>query len=293
MRVSDTLQYRTVLSQLSAVQNRLLQATKQASSGLRLDRPSVDPTGAAQLARIQASLDATCNYRGVISTVQGDLEMAESTLATATQLTERATELALQGANGAQTAESRNHIAQEVRRLREQLLALANQKGTQGYLFSGTATDTAPFTAAGVFAGDDNDRVAEIGKNDSAVVSVSGARAFTIAGGRDVFADLADLETALLTNDQAAITTSVSIADTCRRQILAARVDAGLKLDRLQTASSVHEQVQLALAKHRGDVADADPVEAYSRFVALQQGLDQAIAVSRSILGSIGKARFG
>lgn len=293
MRVSDSLQYRTVLLQLTGVQRNLHQATKEASSGQRLDRPSVDPVGAARLVRIQSALDATSSYRGVIATARADLELAESTLASATELLTRASELAMHGANGATTDEARQHIAEEVRQIREQLLALANKKGTQGHLFAGTATDTVPFDASGGFFGNDQERVAQVGANDTAVVNVSGAEAFTAAaGGRDVFADLADLESALLANNLSDIAAGVNNSDTCRRQILAARVDAGLRVDRLQTADAVHEQSLLALSSEKSDVVDADAVEAYSRFVSLQQGLDQAIAVSRTILSTLGKGRF-
>ena len=292
MRVSDSLQYRSVLQQLGSVQKQLFQATKQASSGQRIDAPSADPIGAARLVRIQSGLDATATYRSVIATSQGDLEMAESTLASAGELMARVSELALQGANGTMTAEARANIAEEVGQIREQLLALANQKGTQGYLFGGTATDDLPFDSSGTFQGNDFERLAQIGQGETAVVSVSGAEAFTAAGGRDVFADLSDLEAALLADDQTAITASVKNADTGRRQILAARVDAGLRIERLQTADTVQEQVELALSTQRSEVADADAVEAYSRFVTLQQGLEQSIAVSRSILNTIGNGRF-
>jgi len=260
---------------------------------LRLARPSDDAVGAARLVRIQSALEGTAGYRDAISVTRADLQIAESTLESAGQLAQRANELALQGANGALTAEARQHIATEVHRIREQMISLANQKGTQGYLFSGTATDSAAFDDAGNFVGNDQERVVEIGANDVAVANISGAQAFTAAGGRDVFADLEALENALLANDPSVIAVSVNNADTCRRQILAARVDAGLRLSRLGTADAAHEQTELALAGQRSDVADADAAEAYSRFASLQHGLEQAIAVSRSVLSTVGRARFG
>jgi flagellar hook-associated protein 3 FlgL len=126
MRVSDNMKIDTVTRSIAGAQARQLTATREASSGLKVSAPSDDPVAAARLARLSASIESTAAYRSSISMVQGDVELAESTFASATSIMERAQEIALQGANGALSNDARTTMAGVVAGLKQQLIALAN-----------------------------------------------------------------------------------------------------------------------------------------------------------------------
>jgi flagellar hook-associated protein 3 FlgL len=224
--------------------------------------------------------------------VRGDVELTESTLDTAHSAIVRLGEIAMQGGDGALNATDRAALASEVRQLKGELLRLSNTKGSIGFLFGGTADQSAPFDSAGVFQGNALERSAQIGPSQSMVVSVNGALAFTAAGGQDLFVEVDALATALDTNNQAAISSSVNSMDTSGRQILAARVDAGVKMGRIDTADAAHSAAELSLSSQRSGVADADPAEAYTRLNALQSSLQQSITVARSLLESLSVQRF-
>jgi flagellar hook-associated protein 3 FlgL len=293
MRVSDAMRLDTMTQQMSQLSQRELTASKQASTGMRLSAPSDDPVAAAQAARVQASLDATDGYRTSIRNVRGDVDLAETSLSSAGDILTRAGELAMQGANGSLSASDRAALAQEVGQLRDQLVTVANTKGSTGYLFGGTASTTPPFDATGNFQGNGDDRVAEVGPNVSMTVSVSGASTFTVAGGTDVFAELSNLQTALSTNNVSALPTSVNTLDTARRQVLAGRLDAGTKLARLDTADSAHEAGQTSLSTERTGLLQVDPAAAYTQLQATQTAVEQSIAVARSTLNTLSLNRFG
>ena len=293
MRVSDAMRLDTMTQQMSTLSQRELAASKQASTGMRISAPSDDPVAAAQAARVQASLDATDGYRTTIRNVRGDVDMAETSLASAGDILTRAGELAMQGANGSLNASDRAALAQEVGQLRDQLVTVANTKGSTGYLFGGTASTSAPFDANGNFLGNANDRVAEVGPNVSMTVSVNGASTFTVAGGTDVFAELSNLQTALSTNNVSALPTSVNTLDTARRQVLSGRLDAGTKLARLDTADSAHEAGQTSLSTERTGLLQVDPAAAYTQLQATQTAVEQSIAVARSTLNTLSLNRFG
>ena len=292
MRVSDNMSIDTVSRNIAGAEARQLAASREASSGARINAPSDDPVGAAHLARIQASIDTTASFRQTISTVQGDVALSESTLASASSVMDRAQEIAMQGANDSLSASDRASLATEVSSLREQLISLANTKGSFGYLFGGTANAAPPFDTTGAFVGNSNPHTVEIAPGLTLDTQVDGAKAFTLAGGRDVFADLTALSTALNANDGAAVSATVNSLDTSRRQIVAARSDAGDKLNRLATADTVHDQVDSALQSQRHDLADADPAASYSRLMTAQQSLTSAISVARTTLNALGGARF-
>jgi flagellar hook-associated protein 3 FlgL len=288
MRIADSTRYDAMRDNMQGAELRQFNASKEAASGLHINAPSDDPVAAAQAVRTSGASAKIDAYRAVIRNVRGDVELSESTLAQATDLMGRAHEIALQGASGNYNASERKDLAIEVNQLREAMLSLANQKGSEGYLFAGTKTNTPPFDASATFVGDDLDRQVEIGPNLVATVSASGARAFTAAGGTDVFAGLDALATALNANDVAGVQATVNSLDTASRQVIAARIDAGLKAARLDTSDSAHQETKLALSEQLNNLVAADPATAYSRFIQAGQAVSQAIAVAQKLMDTLG-----
>lgn len=288
MRVSDSMRFDVATRSIATQQQQMLEASRQASTGARIAAPSDDPVAAAQLARVQASLDESSTYQTTIRAVRGDLDTAESALAAAADVYANALEIAQRGANGSLSASERKDLATQVSQLKDQLSTLANTKGSLGYVFGGSKTDSAPFTASGAFVGDDAARNVEVGRGLVVSTNASGAKAFTAAGGRDVFADLTSLQSALEANDGDAIAATIDGLDESRRQIVGARVDVGLKIERLTTSDTVQDQAQVALGSQRHTLADADAAQSYSRLIAVQQSLEAAIAVARNTLSSLG-----
>jgi flagellar hook-associated protein 3 FlgL len=292
MRIADNTRFDAMQQSMATAQSQHFKAAREASSGVRVGAPSDDPVAAAQAIRVASAMNKTAAYRASIRTVRSDVELAESSLADATGVLQRAHEIALQGGSGQMNADERKALGLEVTQLKEHLVSLANQKGGQGYLFGGTKTSTAPFSSLGAFSGDDLDRNIELAGGVVTTVSTSGAKAFTAAGGRDAFADLDALANALNTNDQAGVLSTVNSLDTSARQVLAARVDAGLKVGKLDTADTAHEQTSVSLAVSQQTLIGSDPAQAYSRLAQAQQGVDQAISVSRNILDTLRLTRF-
>ena len=128
MRVTDGMRYADVARTLARLQSQNAEASRQASTGMRLAEPSEDPVAAAELARVHASVQSVDSHRQAIQMVRGDSELAESTLAQATELLGRAREVAMQGANDTLAASDRTAMATEVKNLRTQLLALDSMR---------------------------------------------------------------------------------------------------------------------------------------------------------------------
>ena len=75
---------------------------------------------------------------------------ADNALDAVGELLTQAKELAVRAGNDTLSPQDRKAIGEQVSSIREQVIALANTRGTQGYLFGGTRTDQPPVTAAGV-----------------------------------------------------------------------------------------------------------------------------------------------
>lgn len=292
MRITEGMRYAEVLRNLGRIQSQHADASQQALTGVRIDRPSKDPSGAAELARIRASLSEHTRYKEAITMVRGDAELAESALAESSDLLSRAREIAMTGANGAISAEQRALMGQEVRGLRSELMHLANTKGTKGYIFAGSRTNLPPFGPSGAFVGDDVQQTIDIGSGAPVSVGASGARAFTATGGRDVLADLEALSLALESNDLAGITGSLDSLEAGQQQLHGERSRSGLLVGRLDTSTAVFDQFELDAGRRQQQVGGADPFEAYSKMTALSGALERSVAVSRQIFELTGIARF-
>jgi flagellar hook-associated protein 3 FlgL len=284
MRVTEQMRYDAVATNLAQLSSRHAKAAQEAQTGVRVNLPSDDPIAAAQLARLSASQSQVAARRSTISSVRGDAELAESSLQQASDLLASAKELAMQGGNGSLGANERATLAQQVKDIRDQLVGIANTRGTSGYLFAGSATETKPFSASGAFNGNDDAHVVDIGNSTPSAVNASGAKAFTIAGGRDVFGDLDALYNALSSDDQAGVMASLEGLDGSRKQITNAQTSIGITLNKLEASDSVQSAIDLSNSKSMSDIGSADPAQAYSKLVQLNNALQQSVTVGKSIL---------
>jgi len=284
MRVTEQMRYDGVANNLSQLSSRQAKAAQEAQTGLRVNLPSDDPIAAAQLARLSASQSQVTARRSTINSVRGDAELAESSLQQASDLMATAKDLAMQGGNGALSANERANLARQVKDIRDQLLGVANTKGSSGYLFAGSATNSPPFSATGAFSGNDDSHVVDIGNSTPTAVNASGAKAFTVAGDRDVFGDLDALYNALNSNDEAAIGASFDGLDRSRSQITNAQAAIGITINKLDASDSVQSALDLQNSKSVAEVSAADPAKAYSTLMQLNNALQQSVTVGKSIL---------
>jgi flagellar hook-associated protein 3 FlgL len=263
---------------------RQADASRQASTGKRIGAPSDDPTASAALVRLKAAMENNKRFQDNVRDARGDVELVESNLAQIGDLFTRVRELVLQGGNAWVSNTDRDAMANEIVQLRAQLGTIANVKGSRGYLFSGSQVETQPFDATGTFQGDDGDHQVEIAPGVMANVGVSGAKAFTAAGGIDVFDVLDSVENALRADDSQAIFATLTGIDQASSQLFSARTDSGLILSRLDTADTALEQTSLLMSKRQSALGDADAFASISDLSRLSTTLEQAIAVARVTL---------
>ncbi|HEX3596980.1 MAG TPA: flagellar hook-associated protein FlgL [Polyangiaceae bacterium] len=284
MRISEGMRYDMVGRSLSDLSTRQAEVAQQASSGQRVANPSDDPIAAAELTRLSAAQAHTTQYQKASSAVRGDATIAEGVLGEAGDSFARLREIALQGANDTMSADERTSLADEVKTIKSHMVGLANTKGSNGYLFAGTETDSAPFDSTGTFSGNDDAHLVEVSQGVSVRANPSGSAAFTAAGGTDVFATIDALETGLRSNSTTAISATLDQVEAARSQVTDARAQSGLLIDRLDTTDAALSQAQTTLGTRTVAVGQADPYQTYSDLTRLNNALQQAVAVARTTL---------
>lgn len=291
MRITDNMTMSAALQGQVRAAKRMADATRVAASGQRVNAPSEDAVawsaGVSQDARIH-------RMEGRLQTTQrasGELDLAESTLANAGDLMSQARELALQGANGSLDARARADIGRQIADIRGSMIALANTRGASGYLFGGTRTDAAPFSAAGAFRGNDLETRVEIADGATARSNASGARAFTSAGGRDVLADLETLANALTADDVLTVRSSLDALGAGHAQLVSARVETGLNAERLRSSGDVINNALINARSSRANEVEADLPTALSDLTTTHAAYERSIAVTKEILQALSASR--
>jgi flagellar hook-associated protein 3 FlgL len=287
IRITDEMQLSTTTLNVDRSDLQLNTLSNEASSGKRVATPSDDPAAYSQVVTTNAQL-ARMNARvQTLGTASGNLSTVDGALSSAADLFTQAKAVAVEMANGTQSATDRATAATQIGAIKTQILALANTQGTNGYLFGGTATGTAPFDANGNFLGNAQTTSVEIADGVTSQSNASGANAFTAAGGQDVFAALDALTTALQTNNVAGITTGITSMDSAGTQITAEQVHAGVLANRLQTSQSILQTAATTAQTQVSNVQDADVAKVYSELSSAQTSYQAALSVNQRILATL------
>jgi flagellar hook-associated protein 3 FlgL len=292
MRVTDNARLLGVLRNNTIATNRLTTASRRASAGAKVSKPSDDPVAYTTSVRRGSTMANMASRSRTARSAADELTVAQGALDSATELLAQAKSLAVQGANETLSASDRNALALQVSGIHDQLLDLANTRGAGGYVFAGSRTDTAPFDAAGTFTGNDNVMRVPVSDGVSPRMNVSGAKAFTGVGGTDVFAQLNALSTALSTNDLVGIRSAIGTVQQGYDQVVAVQVDAGLSIERLQSAADVIDTAGLAIGQARSrDVGADDLAGLATELSAAGNSYSQSLTVTKTLLSLPSLAR--
>jgi len=146
MRISTQQYFDTSASKYQNNYSGVVQAQQQASSGVRVQTAADDPVAAQRLLMLQQQKDMLSQYSGNITSIQNKLTNEESILDAINTTIQAGSQLALR-AGGVTSDADRKSISVEVGALEDQLLGLLNSKDSAGnYLFSGSKTDTPPYS---------------------------------------------------------------------------------------------------------------------------------------------------
>jgi len=285
MRVNPNTQS-DMLAMLGDVQQAENTALMQMSSGKRVNVPSDDPAAAAENVSQGARASVDDQFLQNISSLEENLNTADSTLNSVVTALTQAVSLGVEGANGTLSDSDRQSIANEVDGIKEQVLSLANTNFNGQYLFAGTNTQTQPYqedstVASGVvYKGNSQSNSAEVG-DTSVQTNLPGSSIFN-NGGNDVFAAMQDLSDSLNSGDQ----TQISNATTALRSALdgvdSARVFYGNTVNQLQSQESFLNQDKVEIASYQDQLVGADETTAITN-------LDQAQLAQQATLEAMAR----
>ena len=182
MRISTALINQRALNGILNQQARLSDLQLKIATGKRINVPSDDPVGAAQIVRLTETIKSNEQFIRNANMAKSRLNLEESVLASVENALQRVRELALQASNSHLSNLDRKAIAVEVRQRLDELLSLANsQDANQKFLFSGTQVNSKPVTQTSggfVYNGDQGQRSIQISSNLQVTDGDSGSAVF-------------------------------------------------------------------------------------------------------------------
>lgn len=302
MRIAGTSYTDSMVGQLNFLTAQQYQLQTQVSTGQRIQKPQDDPAGMAQALSLQANTAAATQYAQNISTLQTGANTAYSAMQQLKTISDRAGEIATL-ADGTRTPAELQAYATEVNQLIQEAVQAANNKNGEHYLFSGTKSDTPPFSAttdasgnvtAVTYQGNTSVAQSEIGQGTTITADTPGANSTGTGArglledsryGADFFNHLIALQKDLAGGNTSNITKVDQPAlGKDEDNLIYHLSNNGVLQSRLESAASVNSDLQNSLQQSMTKVVGVDMTKAITSLSQAQSTYQAALASSSVLL---------
>jgi flagellar hook-associated protein 3 FlgL len=294
MRVTQNITTSTFISYIHQHAENLLKTQQQIASQKRINKSSDDPIGMGQVLGYRTDLAATDQYRENIERGIKRLEINEINLDLASDLVATARELAVNFSGQTISATTRQTVALQVKDLYDQFMQIANSKFEGNYIFSGHATNTAPFSRDADFNvtynGDDGEFRFMIAEGVEVNIVADGRNIFQDAanGGINIFDELKNLIDGLENPDTVAgsaqIKATLNELQAGREQISTKRTEYAPVLYRLQATDEYMTNLRPKVEEAMATLEQADITKAVVELQSLELAYETTIATAGRII---------
>ena len=323
MKVTQSSTYRLMNSNLDRITNTLQDLRNQGASGLKVNKPSDDPSAIRPILTARAEIRRSERYLQTMGVSYDKMEAADTHLGQIENILQRAKEIGINAVNGSLNDDDRQILADEVGQLKEQLVAVANSQIDNRYIFAGYSNTTPPFvqnplyTDAGyiendsntwpyIYQGDPNPTELEIVAGEKVEVSVTGNELFmgvananwsappaanqSEPGSIDIFSVLTRIEEAIRTNNVddpagagGGIQANIENLETAANQERRIRAQLGSRTARVETAMAQQEEVAVDLQQTLSRFQDADAIKTYNEIVKQETAFQAALNITSRV----------
>lgn len=279
MRVANKTIYDTVTYNLGSCTQKMNKANEIVSSGKRINNLSDDPVGLTQALNVKSAISNLEQMQRNISCGNSWLASSESALTHVQDIISETKVLCIQMANATINSVQRLSAAGTLQNMFDEIISLTNTNIAGSYIFSGSKTDTTPFSSDGTYNGNSNAFTVKIGKDATIEVGSDGGAVFG-----NIFSTMADLKTSLETNDVGGIQDAMSDLDGHFDDISAKISDVGSKMNRMDVKEKIFEDIIFANTDRLSKIEDADMAEAIMALKAREFAYQAALASSAKLM---------
>ncbi|MBW1960458.1 MAG: flagellar hook-associated protein FlgL [Deltaproteobacteria bacterium] len=271
---------------LGRITDELQTATMKVSSGKRINSFQDDPVGITQVLKLKSNLLNLDQLKRNIATGRSWLTAGETALTQVKNILSDAREVCVRYQNATIDATQRADAAQIVLGQLLNIVNLANTTVNGQYIFSGTKTDTAPFSldddsnpTTATYSGNTDAFTIKTGKDITVEVGHNGQAIFG-----NMISALIDLKGYLETNDIGGIGTALEQLNTEFDNVVSEIAEIGAKDLRLDTREKVITDLNLRYTENQSAIEDIDIVEAVTDLKSTELAYQAALASSSKIM---------
>lgn len=288
-RITNQMAAQTTLAGIETSLDRLDTTQQELSTGKRINQPSDDPSGTALTLNLNTQLANLTNYSNQVTDGTGWAQAQSSALTDITNAAQRIQELTTQAANGTQTTADMQASAQEVNQLIDEIKQDANTQYNGQYVFSGSATSTAPYQSGSndTYGGNSGMVTRTIGPNTTLTVSANlqGVLGNGQSSGDGQLLDtLRTIAGNMQSGNSSGLNANLSSLTTNLNSLTGLSANVGATQDRLQMASSRIQTLQTNDTQVLSNTQDADMASTEINFSTQQAALTAALQAGAHIV---------
>ncbi len=149
-RVTENMKFNTITNSLFKVQGQSANLMEKISTQKNINRPSDDPTGAGNILNYTSAMASIEQYQTNITNTQTWLSLTDTNFTSIGKMITQAQDIAASQSSAVASDETMDSNAAILSAMIDDALSLMNAKQGDSYLFGGSKTDVAPFSATPV-----------------------------------------------------------------------------------------------------------------------------------------------
>lgn len=269
MRVTSGMMSNHLLNNLNRTASKMNDTQLQMTTGLKINKPSDDPTGITYSLRYRQELSSNEQYQRNTDSAISWLDFNDSMLTEVNSVMQRVRELTVQASTGTNSQESHNSIRSEIQQLKEQMIDVGNSQFNGKYVFNGEVYDQKPYdftktnnvsdtSAAQSLVLDQGQVKYTVGAGVQMSINTSGNTVFGGDEADNMFAIFNNLEAALGSGDLKGIGDQLGLIDSRTSKFSVVHAEVGAKTNRLELMQSRLGNLETNLTELQSKTEDAD-----------------------------------
>lgn len=268
MRITSSMMVNDLIRSLNNNMRQMNKSQNQLSTGRKINRPSDDPSGVVKSLRLRTVINEGEQYLENINEALNFMETTDAALRSVNDVLQRVRDLTVQAANGTNSDQDVQAIAEEVKELIEQLKMVANSTYGSKYIFAGTNVTQAP-CEGDYWSGNEESLEVEIGVGIKIPINLNMKAFFGNPGGLDtlgnpdggIFDVLNMLHNSMETGDLAQVGDMLENIDLKINELLSEWSKVGARVNRMEMQQNRLEDGQISLTGLLAETEDADMEE--------------------------------
>lgn len=293
IRITTQMTSNLMLTNMNKNLSNIYNTYEQITSGKKLTSVGQNPSDGTKVMKYNKQLGQLDDWSKNIETAKDELNQSYDTLGLIQENMQRINELAIQAANSYNSEDSMKAIRDEVEQRTRTIAQLANTKYQDKYIFSGSNTDTIPYsldedlnvTYSGTSQDGNWERNIEISEGVTMPLNINGQEIFGDENG-GIFATLKQLNDALANPDMdiQAISDCITPVQNGIKNITSAQAVISSRVQRLDATSSINDNVTLGITEMKSNLEDTDLAEAATQLMMYQTALQASLQAGATIM---------